>query len=89
MTKIPSTPQPLGRYIVAHPKICHGKPTFRGTRIMVSQVLELVARGMDWESIIERWDNHLTKEAIAEAVRLSNQAFLEHAHEYLVELTPA
>ena len=39
---------------------------------MVSQVLDLVPRGMDWESIIERWDNHLTPEAIAEAVRLSN-----------------
>ena len=25
----------LGRYIVADPKICHGKPTFRGTRIFV------------------------------------------------------
>jgi uncharacterized protein (DUF433 family) len=24
----------LGRYIVADPNICHGKPTFRGTRIM-------------------------------------------------------
>jgi len=24
----------LGRYIVTDPAICHGKPTFRGTRIM-------------------------------------------------------
>ncbi len=78
-------PQLLGRYIVADPKICHGKPTFRGTRIMVSQVLEQVALGMDWESISERWDGSITKEAIAEAVRLSGQAFLEHAHEYLLE----
>jgi len=84
-----SKPQLLGRYIVADPEICHGKPTFRGTRIMVAQVLDLVARGMDWDSITERWDNHISKEAIAEAVRLSNQAFLEHANEYLVEPTPA
>jgi len=35
----------FGRYIVAAPKICHGKLTFRGTRIMVSAVLELVAEG--------------------------------------------
>jgi hypothetical protein len=26
-------PQLLGHYIVADPAICHGKPTFRGTRI--------------------------------------------------------
>ena len=54
---------------------------------MVSQVLDLVARGMDWESITERWEGSITQEAIAEAVRLSNQAFLEHAHEYLMEPT--
>ena len=84
-----SKTQTLGRYIVADPKICHGQPTFRGTRIMVSQVLDLVARGMDWESIAERWEGSITKEAIAEAVRLSNQAFLEHAHEYVVEPTSA
>src|SRR6266498_4829508 len=45
----------LGRYIVADPEICHGKLTFRGTRIMVSQVLEQVANGMSWEAIIEEW----------------------------------
>ncbi len=81
--------QLLGRYIVADPKICHGKPTFRGTRIMVSQVLRQVALGKDWESISERWEGSITKEAIAEAVSLSSHAFLEHAHEYLLEPTPA
>ncbi|MDQ2808842.1 MAG: DUF433 domain-containing protein [Chloroflexota bacterium] len=27
--------------------MCHGKPTFTGTRIMVRQVLEMVAEGVD------------------------------------------
>ena len=44
--------QLLGRYIVADPEICHGKPTFRGTRIMVWQVLEMVAEGKAWETIV-------------------------------------
>ena len=35
----------LGEYIVADPEICHGKPTFKGTRIMVWQVLDDVAAG--------------------------------------------
>jgi uncharacterized protein (DUF433 family) len=69
--------QMLGRYIVADHEICHGKPTFRGTRIMVFQVLELVARGMGWENITERWRGSITKEAIAEAVQLSDRGFLE------------
>jgi len=79
----------LGRYIVADPKICHGKPTIRGTRIMVSQVLDQAALGMDWVSISERWGGSIPKEAIAEAVRLSSQAFLEHAPSYVVEPLPA
>lgn len=58
----------IGRYIVTDPNICHGQPTFRGTRIFVSDVLEQVASGMAWETIIEEWHNSLTKEAIAEAV---------------------
>ncbi|MCA9950457.1 MAG: DUF433 domain-containing protein [Anaerolineales bacterium] len=61
----------LGRYIVADPKICHGKPTFRGTRVFVSDVLEQVASGMAWETIIEEWHDSITKEAIAEAVQLA------------------
>ena len=47
----------LGRYIVIDPQICHGQPTFRGTRIMVAQVLEQVASGMAWEAIVEEWSS--------------------------------
>lgn len=61
----------LGRNIVANPAICHCEPTFRGTRILVADVLEQVASGMAWEAIIEEWRGALTKEAIAEAVRLA------------------
>jgi uncharacterized protein (DUF433 family) len=42
-----------GRYIVTDPEICHGKPTFRGMRILVAAVVEQVAGGMVWESITE------------------------------------
>lgn len=68
-------PELLGRYIVADPKICHGKPTFRGTRIMVWQVLEQIAAGMAWESIVEEWEGSITSDAIAEAVKLEGLAF--------------
>lgn len=74
-----------GRYIVSDPKICHGKPTFRGTRIMVSQVMEQIANGMAWETIIEEWRGSIKREAISEAIRLANQAFLEHSDEYTLE----
>ena len=79
----------MGRYIITDPDICHGKPTFRGTRIMVWQVLKQVANGMAWETIEEEWQGRVTKEAIAEAVRLASQAFIEHADEYSFSLSPA
>jgi uncharacterized protein (DUF433 family) len=75
----------LGRYIVADPKICHGKPTFRGTRIFVSDVLDMVADGMAWETIIEQWHNSITKDAIAEAVTLAREVFLKHTDEFVLE----
>ena len=75
----------FGRYIVTDPEICHGKPTFRGTRILVADVLEQVADGLAWESIIEEWRGSISAEAIAEAVRLSRRAFLENADKYALE----
>jgi uncharacterized protein (DUF433 family) len=81
--------QVLGRYIVADPDICHGKSTFRGTRILVADVLDQVAAGLAWETIIEEWRGSITQEAIAEAVRLARQAFLEHVAESVVGPTAA
>ncbi len=79
----------IGRYIVTDSRVCHGQPTFRGTRIMVRQVLEQVARGMAWETIVEEWRGKVPKEAIAEAVHLAMHAFMEHADEYVVEMPAA
>ena len=75
----------LGRYIVADPDICHGQLTFRGTRIFVQDVLEQVANGMAWETIIEEWNNSITKEAIAEAVQLATKALLNNVDEFVLE----
>jgi uncharacterized protein (DUF433 family) len=70
----------LGRYIVADPKICHGKPTFKGTRIFVRDVLADVEQGFSWDYIIERWGREkLSRPAIAEAVRLARTAFLDES----------
>jgi uncharacterized protein (DUF433 family) len=81
--------QLIGRYIVTDPKICHGKPTFRGTRVLVADVLEQVASGMAWETIIEEWNESITKEAIREAVQLASEALLKHADEFVLEPTTA
>jgi uncharacterized protein (DUF433 family) len=67
----------LGRYIVADPEICHGKLTFRGTRVFVADILQQVAQGMPFESIEESWPG-VTHEAIMEAVRLAREALLKY-----------
>ena len=75
-------PKMIGRHIVADSNVCHGKPTFRGTRILVADVLGQIAEGMAWETIVEEWHGNITIEAIAEAVQLAGQAFLEHVDDY-------
>jgi uncharacterized protein (DUF433 family) len=67
----------LGQHIVADPEICHGAPTFVGTRIMVDQVLEMVASGSPWEEIIAEYGGAISRAAIAEAVRLARRSFSE------------
>jgi uncharacterized protein (DUF433 family) len=68
----------LGEYLVADPEICHGKLTFKGTRIFVSDVLEDLERGDAWDVIIRRWgEGRLTRAAIAEALQLARRALID------------
>lgn len=77
--------QAVGKHVVADPKICHGKLTFKGTRILVADVLDLVAQGTDWDTIIRQCHGSITTQAIAEAIRLAGKAFVDHADEYVKE----
>src|SRR4051794_17000147 len=85
-----SAPRKLvASYIIADPEICGGQPTFRGTRIMVWQVLSMIAAGMDWEAISQEWRGKVSPEAIAEAVQLARRVFVEQAPSYEWESAPA
>lgn len=57
----------ISKYIVADSEICHGKPTFKGTRIMVWQVLEMLEAGVPVKEIIEGYPS-LTKEHVKAAL---------------------
>jgi uncharacterized protein (DUF433 family) len=78
----------LSRHIVADPAICHGKPTFVGTRIMVAQVLRQLGKGMSVPTIIHEWRGSISKEAITEAIELASRAFVDHAPHYALETSP-
>ena len=62
----------LGQHIVADPKICHGQPTYKGTRIMAWIVLEQIERGLTWDEISSEWDGQVSRPAIAETMALSH-----------------
>jgi uncharacterized protein (DUF433 family) len=46
----------VGKYMVVDDEICHGRPTFKGTRILVSDVIELLAAGVS----MRRWSRTTT-----------------------------
>jgi uncharacterized protein (DUF433 family) len=67
----------LGQFIVADPAICHGKPTYKGTRIMVWQVLAMLERGESWDYIRQAWPDRVSDDAIAETIRLARSSLLD------------
>jgi len=58
------------KWIVVDPRICHGKPVFRGTRVLVSDVLEMLAEGMSIDEILKEYPQ-LNREMILEALALA------------------
>jgi uncharacterized protein (DUF433 family) len=58
------------------PKVCNGRPVIKGTRIPVSIILEQIAEGRSWESVLEGYPE-LKREDIQQAV-LYASASLEH-----------
>lgn len=57
--------------IVLDPRICHGKPVIRGTRVPVARVIGYLAGGMSFEDVQQDFD--LSAEDV--------QAALEYAAE--------
>lgn len=74
----------FSRFIVSDPEICHGEPTFRGTRILVADVLDQIASGMVWDAIIEEWRGALSREALSDAVKMARLSLMSHADELKV-----
>jgi uncharacterized protein (DUF433 family) len=69
---------PLGKHVVIAPGICGGRPTFKYTRLEVSLILSLLARGENIEQVTADYaDSRLTAEAIQEAIHLAGEAFVQ------------
>ena len=64
-----------GEYIVSDSKICGGDLTFKGSRVLVKDVLYYVAQGKDWDWIVRGYHG-ISREAIAEAISLASEALI-------------
>ncbi len=62
--------------IVVDSKICSGKPTIRGTRIMVKNILGMVAGGYTMAGIIEAYPE-LTNNDVTAALEYASQVIDE------------
>ena len=71
---------PMGKYIVAAPGVCGGRPTFKYTRIEVEVVLELLGVGQSLEQLVGNFQGRVPKEAIQEALRLAASLLKREAH---------
>jgi uncharacterized protein (DUF433 family) len=69
--------------IVIDPQICSGKPAIRGTRIMVKNILGMVAGGYTVERVVQAYPE-LTKEDVSAALEyaadmVAEEQILTHA----------
>lgn len=62
--------------ISVDPKVCHGKPCIKGTRVMVSVVIDNLAAGESHESI--RRGYHIEEEDIQAALHYVAELARDH-----------
>ncbi len=63
-------------YITVDPQVCHGKACIKGTRIMVSVVLDNLADGLTADQVIANYpglSHEAIRAAIAYAAELSHE----------------
>jgi len=54
-------------YVVVDPNTCHGRAHIKGTRILVSVILDNLAAGLAAEDILQSYPS-LTREAVQAAI---------------------
>ncbi len=57
----------MNEYIAIEPGVCHGKPCIRGTRILVSGILNMMAHGADIGEVLDAYPQ-LSREAVLAAL---------------------
>lgn len=74
--------------ISVNPKVCHGKPCIKGTRIMVSVILGLIEEGLNFTQIIEEYPE-LSEENIKAAIEYARLMIENEEIHALEQINPA
>jgi len=64
----------INEYIVSDSEICGGSLTFKGTRILVGQVMELLGAGVTIEEILENYFPELNKKIILSSLNYASKS---------------
>jgi uncharacterized protein (DUF433 family) len=64
--------------IVIDPRICHGKPVIRGTRMPVSLIVGSLAGGMSFEEVEREYS--LTRDDIRAALKFASELVDQEQH---------
>jgi uncharacterized protein (DUF433 family) len=67
--------------IVIDPKVCHGKPVIRGTRMPVSLIVGSLAGGMGFEEVEREYT--LTRAQIRAALKFAGELVDQEEHHSL------
>jgi uncharacterized protein (DUF433 family) len=69
-------PLAVGHFLVVDSRICHGKLTFKGTRVPVETVLSFLAQGETIDQVLQGWPE-IKRQAVEEAILLAAAAWPE------------
>ena len=66
----------IGRYLAADTRVCGGRLILRGSRILVSDVLELTDAGYSAAEISRQYRGIISTEAVREAISFTSRGIV-------------
>ena len=66
----------IGKHLAADTRVCRGRLIFKGTRILVSDALELTEVGYTPEAIARQYRGMLTPKGVREALTLTRRGIV-------------
>ena len=66
----------IGKHLAADTRVCSGRLIFKGTRVLVSDALELSEAGYTPEAIARQYRGMLTPKGVREALALTRRGIV-------------